>query len=37
MNCPKCHRHIVEGFYCCGCGYLPLWREINKPEVKKAA
>jgi hypothetical protein len=24
MNCPRCERHIADGFYCVGCGYVPM-------------
>lgn len=23
MRCPRCHSHIMEGFYCIRCGHVP--------------
>jgi hypothetical protein len=27
VNCPRCHNHIAEGFYCIRCGYVPARNE----------
>ena len=28
-KCPRCDGHIPEQFYCCDCGYVPDWRQIE--------